>query len=166
MRRFVVTSLLVLVAVSPLAADVFTVTLTSGSTFITRYQPHQSETQENKVLLMTEFGNWIFLPKDAIVSVTSDTESKGFGTVLDSQTIALGWVPPSVGTPDSADGGGAAGELDPTTRLINFMREQNAPAPAQNYSNELVVEPSQSSGIPVGFIDRSNPFTTNSGRNR
>ncbi len=166
MRRFVVTSLLVLVAVAPVAADVFTVTLTSGSTFITRYQPHQSETQENKVLLMTEFGNWIFLPKEVIVSVTSDTESKGFGTVLDSQTIALGWIPRSMGAPSNADGGGAEGELDPTTRLINFMREQNAPAPTENYSNELIVEPSQSTGIPVGIIDRSNPFSTSSGRNR
>ena len=89
MRKFLlITSLFGLLAAGPIAAAVFTVTLTSGNTFVTRYQPHQSDSQEDKILLMTEFGNWIFLPKEAVASVTADTESKGFGTVLDSQTPA------------------------------------------------------------------------------
>ncbi|MCP4200904.1 MAG: hypothetical protein GY769_03115 [bacterium] len=153
MRRFlVIASLFALMATGPVVADVFTVTLTSGATFVTRYQPQQSDTREDQVLLLTEFGNWIFLPKEAIVSVASDTESKGFGTVLDSQTIALGWIPPSMQS--QADPGA---ELDPTTRLINFMREQNSAPPAPVYSNDLVVEPSQSTGIPIGFTNRTTP---------
>jgi hypothetical protein len=155
MRIFlVITSLFALVAASPAAADVFTVTLKSGNTFVSRYQPHQSDTQEDKVFLLTEFGNWISLPKELVVSVASDTESKGFGTVLDSQTIALGWIPQSSGA--GADGEDGA-ELDPTTQLINFLREQNTPAPTPVYSNDLVVEPSQSSGIPIGFTNQSTP---------
>lgn len=150
MRNFSVTMiLLALLATGPAVADVFTVTLTSGNTFITRYQPHQSDTREDHVQLLTEFGNWISLPKEAIVSVTSDTESKGFGTVLDSQTIALGWVPPSS---RKSDGDGAP--LDPTAQLLQFMQQQSAPAPAPVYSNPLTVEPSQSSGIPIGLISR------------
>lgn len=153
MRAFlVISSLMALVVAVPAAAEVFTVTLTSGNTFITRYQPHQSDMRESEVLLMTEFGNWISLPKEAIVSIASDTESKGFGTVLDSQTIALGWIPPSTGTRSMTEGD--AQPQDPTAQLLEFMRLQNTPAPAPVYSNELTVEPSQSSGIPIGLIDR------------
>lgn len=152
MRKFlVIASLFGLIAAGPAAADVFTITMTSGSTFQSRYQPHQSPTQEDKMLLLTEFGNWISLPKEAVASVASDTESKGFGTVLDSETIALGWIPTRSGAQSDA---GAGAELDPTTQLINFMREQNTPAPQPVYTNELVVEPSQSTGIPVSLIGR------------
>ncbi len=154
MRKLSMMICLTILTVAPVAADSFVVTLTSGNTFETRYRPSQSTSDENKVLLLTEFGNWIALPKDAIVSVNSDTESRGFGTVLDSQTIALGWIPTSSVPASGAEGGG---ELDPTTRLINFMREQNAAPPAQIYNNDLVVEPSQSSGIPIGFTTRQTP---------
>jgi len=150
MRKFLlITILLGLLTGGPLVADVFTVTLTSGNTFVTRYQPHQSESRENQILLMTEFGNWIALPKDAVVSIESDTESKGFGTVLDSQTIALGTVPQSSGSQSEADAGAP---LDPTAQLIQMMQQQNAPVAAPAYSNQLVVEPSQSSGIPIGIV--------------
>lgn len=151
-----VTSLFVLAAlvVAPVAAETFMVTLTSGRTFETRYQPTVSPTDDNKVQLLTEFGNWISLPRDIITSIESETESRGFGTVLDSQTIALGWVPQTSG---AGDEGAADAELDPTTRLINFMREQNAPPPAVIYNNDLVVEPSASSGIPIGFTNQQTP---------
>ncbi len=155
MRKFLlISSLFTLLAVGPLAADLFTVTLTSGSTFVTRYEPYQSDWQEDKILLLTEFGNWISLPKEAVVSVTSDTESKGFGTRIDSQTIALGWILPRAGAPSNADADAGA-QLDPTAQLIQFMLQQNAPAPV--YSNPLVVEPSESSGIPIGFINQTTP---------
>lgn len=150
-KLLMIASLFGLMAAGPVVAEVFTLTLTSGATFLTRYQPQQSDTREGQVLFLTEFGNWIFLSKEAIVSITSDTEAKGFGTVLDSQTIALGWLPVS-SRPQS--GAGAGAELDPTAQLINFMREQNATPPAPVYSNDLVVEPSQSSGIPIGMIGR------------
>jgi hypothetical protein len=150
-KLLLITILFGLLVAGPIAADVFTVTMTSGTTFVTRYQPHQSDSQEDKVLLITEFGNWISLPKEAIVSVTSDTESKGFGTVIDSQTIALGWIPPRSGSQSTGAGGA---ELDSTARLIQFLQQQNAPAPAPVYTNELVVEPSQSTGIPFALIGR------------
>lgn len=146
-KLLLITSLFALLAAAPIAAAVFTVTLTSGNTFVTRYQPHQSDSQEDKILLMTEFGNWIFLPKEAVASITSDTESKGFGTVLDSQTISLGSILPRTGAGSKAD---AEAQLDPTAQLIQFMQQQNAPPPV--HTNELVVEPSQSTGIPIGLI--------------
>ena len=71
MHKFLlITSLFGLLAAGPLAADVFTITLTAGNTFVSRYQPHQSDSQENKVMLMTEFGNWISLPKARAASRT------------------------------------------------------------------------------------------------
>lgn len=146
-KLLLITSLFGLLAAGPTAADIFTVTLTSGNTFTTRYQPHQSDSQEDKILLMTEFGNWIFLPKELVASVTSDTESKGFGTVIDGRTIALGSILPRSGGPSRA---GADARLDPTAQLIEFMRQQNAPPPV--HTNQLVVEPSQSTGIPIGLI--------------
>lgn len=154
MRKLLVISCLTILFAVPVAAETFIVTLISGTTFETRYQPDQSDADENKVLLLTEFGNWISLPKDIIASVESETESKGFGTVLDSQTIALGWVPNSGVSGSEAD---AEAELDPTTRLINFMREQNTVPPPPVYGNELIVEPSESTGIPIGFINQQTP---------
>ena len=151
-KLLVIGSIFGLVIAGPLAADVFTVTMTSGGTFASRYQPHQSDTEEGKVLLLTEYGNWISLPKEAIVSVVSNTEAKGFGTVLDSQTIALGWIPPSSKSAIEDEA-----EVDATTQLINFMREQNTTAPAPVFTNELVVEPSQSTGIPMSFTNQSTP---------
>ena len=151
MRKFsTIAILLGLMVGGPLAADVFTVTLTNGSTFVTRYQPHQSETQENKILLRTEFGNWISLPKDVVVSVESDTEAKGFGTVLDSQTIALGSIPTSMSSKGQAEG---SVPLDPTAQLLQMMIQQNNPGPPPPaHTNPLVVEPSQSTGIPIGLV--------------
>lgn len=146
-KLLLITSLFALLAAGPLAAAVFTVTLTSGNTFVTRYEPHQSDSQEDKILLMTEFGNWVVLSKEEVVSVTSDTESKGFGTVLDGQTISLGSILPRTGAQSKA---GAEARLDPTAQLIKFMQQQNAPPPV--YSNDLVVEPSESTGIPIGLI--------------
>lgn len=146
-------TLFFLLASGPVSAAVFTVTMTSGSTFVTRYQPHQSDTEQGKILLLTEFGNWISLPEEAVASIAADTESKGFGTVLDSQTIALGWAPQSSGSQSQASGDASAPQ-DPTAQLLQFMIQQNNPAPAPAYSNQLVVEPSQSSGIPIGLISR------------
>ena len=150
----VLAALAAVLATTPAVAGAFIVTMKSGSTFETKYQPHQSEIDEDKILLLTGYGNWISLPKDAVESVQSDTEARGFGTVLDSATIALGWSPNSSVPQEGADSGEAE---DPTSRLIDFLREQNAPQPQQVFSNELIVEPSDLGGIPVWGTDTSTP---------
>ena len=76
----------------PASAAVFKIELTNGETLETRYRPRQSTQDENKILLITKHGNWISLPKDVIESVSSDFESKGYGTVLSTTTIVLGFA--------------------------------------------------------------------------
>ena len=74
-KTLIIAGVAALVAVAPVAADVFTVTMKSGATFQSRYQPNQSDTDENKILLLTGFGNWISLPKAEIAGITSETDA-------------------------------------------------------------------------------------------
>jgi hypothetical protein len=152
-RGFVAVVLLLLAA--PVGAELFTVTLTSGRTFETRYQPVQSVVDEGKLQLLTDTGNWISLNKDIVVSITSETESKGFGTVIDTQTIALGWDPTPLALQEDAD----AASQDPTTRLLNYLMEQEQArsAPAPVFNNELFVEPGEAGGIPLWMTGVTTP---------
>ena len=146
-RNLTVLALLMVLAV-PASAELFTITLTNGSTFATRYQPVQSVTDENKLQFLTETGNWITLNKDIVTSITAQTETKGFGIVIDTQTIALGWDPTSV--QEAAESEEAE---DSTAQLLRYLVARDsasaaAPQP-EPFSNELVVEPSETGGIPV-----------------
>lgn len=146
-RYLIALSLLALLA-APAGAELFTITLQNGSTFTSRYQPVQSSTDEGKLQFLTDYGNWITLKKDTVSSIQSRTESKGFGIVLDTQTIALGWDPTSIQEAEDAEA-----PEDPTAQLLRYLVEQDqaqatAPAPAP-YSNDLVVEPKDAGGIPM-----------------
>ncbi len=164
--RIAMAMALSLAVVLPALGAVYQVELTSGSKFESRYRPTQSASDDNKILLLTETGNWIALPKDAVKSITTDTETRGFGTVLDDQTIALGFTAGGASV-TVTDGEGEAAAEDPTTRLINFLREQNqTPAPVV-YNNDLVVEPEQSGGIPVWMSNQQTaPIGNTQGRNQ
>ena len=140
---------LLAVLAAPVSAELFIVTLTNGRTFETQYQPVQSTEDEGKMNLLTDTGNWISLSQDIVASVTSQTEAKGFGIVIDTQTIALGWDPTSIAVLEEEEGAA----VDPSTQLLNYLVQQDqaqsvqqAPAP---FSNELVVEPGDAGGIPM-----------------
>jgi hypothetical protein len=152
--KLVAVALLLLAA--PAGAELFTVTLTTGSTFETRYQPVQSAVDEGKLQLLTDTGNWISLDKEIVVSITSETESKGFGTVIDTQTIALGWDPTSLVLQEEAE---AAESQDPTTRLLNYLMEQEQARSASEtpFSNQPFVEPSEAGGIPLWMTGVTTP---------
>ena len=79
--------------VTAAGAAVYTVTLTNGSTFDTRYQPQRASWDADKIVLLNEFGNQISLHVSEVESVTVDTETRGFGSQLDDTTMALGWAP-------------------------------------------------------------------------
>ena len=81
-----------LVAV-PAAAEVFTVTLTNGATLDTRYRPRQAAWDPGMIELLSEQGNWTAVSKSLVSGITALSEVKGFGRVIDTTTIDLGFAP-------------------------------------------------------------------------
>jgi len=134
------------VAALPAAAEIYTVKLSNGTEFETRREPVEAEWDSNLLMVLTDVGNWIGLDKADVVGVEIDTENKGFGKVIDSNTIALGWAPNDAPTGDPEEA------LDPMSRLLNFLSAEQANQP--DYSVQQFVEPGQAGrdtgGLPVG----------------
>lgn len=150
MKRGMIRSLTVLVALTlvvtlPAAAETFTVKLTNGAEVESRYQPRQHPRDEGKLLMLTEVGNWISLSKEMVADITSETESKGYGLVIDTQTILIGWAP------NDAPTGEVEADMDPTTRLLNYLRARDD-APQQDFSVPQFVtsEEAGTGGLPAG----------------
>lgn len=80
-------------AATTVYADYYTVTLTNGTSFHTRYPPVPAEWDENVVMISTDRGNWIGLYADEIADVVSNAEATGFGYQLDTTTLFVGWSP-------------------------------------------------------------------------
>jgi len=145
MRRAVpsvaVLALLGLAFASAAGAAVYTVTLTNGSTFDTRYQPQQASWDADKIILLNEFGNLISFHTADVASVTVDSETRGFGHQLDDTTMALGWAPNDLLDPDS-DEGRAAMAADQAAAATQAMMPQV-------YNQQQFVEPGALTGLPV-----------------
>jgi hypothetical protein len=105
-RPTVILAVLMLFAITPLTAAAFRVQLKNGNQFVSRYQPKVAEWDENKIVFLTDVGNRITLHKDDIADVSADHEVKGFGTVIDTTTIVLGWAPNDA--PTEGDAGAEA----------------------------------------------------------
>lgn len=103
-RPIAILTALMLLAVAPAMSSIFKVQLKNGNSFESRYQPKVAEWDENKVVLLTDVGNRISLHKDDIASITVDTQAKGFGTVIDTTTIVLGWAPNDAPTESDPSG--------------------------------------------------------------
>ena len=140
---------LAVVVALPAGAETFTVKMKNDTEFVTRYQPRQDPRDESKVVMLTEYGNWIALSKDAIVDIVSETEARGFGTVLDTRTILIGWAPNDKPEPGSE-------AVDPTTQLLNYMRSRDA-AQQQDFTVQQFVNPDEAGlgGIPAAGVTSS-----------
>jgi hypothetical protein len=143
-RIAIVLSLATALMALPAAAEVYTVKLANGTEFESRQEPVEVDWDENVVMVLTDVGNWIAVDKSQIADVEIETENQGFGKVIDTHTIALGWAP----NDQPAEDPEAA--LDPTTRLLNFLQAQQENQP--DYSVEQFVDPSEAGqgGLPVG----------------
>ena len=124
-------ALLGLVA-SSASAGLFTVTLTNGTAFETRYRPVEAEWDDNIVMIRNDRGNWIALQKSDIADVVSETEVSGFGYQLNTTTIFLGWSPNDVvddgdedaeGEDNDGTSTGAGGEGDDAAAPILYGDE-------------------------------------------
>lgn len=80
-----------LLAAGAAQAASYTVTLTNGTSFETRYKPMSAEWDPNYAMLRTDQGNWIALKKSEIVDVTAASELSGFGYQINDTTVFLGW---------------------------------------------------------------------------
>lgn len=145
-RIVIVASLALGLIALPATAEVYTVKLTNGTEFESHVQPQEAGWDENMILLLTDVGNWIALDRADIVEVETETERAGFGKVIDSKTVAIGWAPNDAPSEDPE------AALDPMTRLLNFLQAEQADRP--DYSVQQFVEPGQAGGttggLPVG----------------
>lgn len=95
------------------SAGTYTVTLTNGTSFVTRYKPVDAEWDENLIMLNSDRGNWIALPRDQVADIVSDVESTGFGYQVNTTTIFVGWSPnegDGEGEGEGGEGGGGEGD--------------------------------------------------------
>jgi hypothetical protein len=128
-------------ATRPAAAEVYTIRLANGTTFESRYQPKQAAWDTTLVTFVDETGTEIALQQALIADVTAQSETKGYGRVLDTTTIDLGFMP---------------NDLDQSQQIM-------AQQAALNPQGQLAVDPNSAAaqqflepnavgaGIPMGF---------------
>ena len=92
-RPTAILAFLTLFAITPAMAEIFRVQMKNGNQFETRYKPKVAEWDESKIVLLTDVANRITLLKDDVADITADSQVQGFGTVIDTTTIVLGWAP-------------------------------------------------------------------------
>ena len=124
LARTLALGLALTMAAGSAGATLFTVTMSNGTSFETRYRPVQSEWDEGKVMIMTDTANWIAINKSEIVGVESQVEASGFGFQLNTTTLFLGWTPNDVADEEV----GPDGEVVP--------RSGNEEQPAYQYGDE------------------------------
>lgn len=126
---------------TPLAAEIFHVELADGHVFDTRYQPEEASWDSDVVLLLTDTGNWIAVPKADIAGITTETETKGFGQVIDTTTVVLGWAANDAPLPEDE------ARFAAVERLQQMFEQRQG----QDYTVEQFVEPSEAGrgGLPA-----------------
>ena len=131
----------------PAAAEVYTIKLSNGATFESRYQPKQATWDPTQVMFIDETGTEISLPQSLIADIVPQSELKGFGRVLDTTTIDLGFMP---------------NDLDESQALMQQQAEQAGFAQIfdQPESSGFLEpnEPGVGVGIPYGFVNTGGGF--------
>ncbi len=148
-RPILCLAVLALIASLPAAAAVFEVKLKNGNTLETRYQPTVAGWDEGKILLVTAVGNRISLDRDDVDVITSETETKGYGKVIDTTTILLGMTANDAPVP-----GGEA--PDPQMQLLNYLQQQDSQT-APPFTVQQFAEPNSGGGLPIGFAQTVTP---------
>lgn len=140
-------STLVLLAASPAAAGVYTIEMTNGTEFQTRYEPIDAPWDASKIVFTDEWGNLMSLLKAEIAKVESDITASGYGHPLDDTTIAFGWAPndaPEFGSDGDLDRGDPIGATEVGAETID----------------EPIYEPGETPGVTLypGLDDNAVPM--------
>lgn len=152
-------------AASPATAEFYEVHIQQGAVIESRYQPQEASWDTNMVLVMTEVGNWVGIPKSEVVEVKTIGNDRGFGVVINPTTIALGWAPNEPTAEELAAQQTAAGGSGGTdTALVQAIQALYAGQAGSNanqpppYTIPQFSEPSQAQGIPFSNIPPATGF--------
>jgi hypothetical protein len=143
-------AVLALVVSLPAAGAVFTVKLNNGNTIETRYRPTVAGWDEGKILLVTSMGNRISLEREDVEVITSETETKGYGKVIDTTTILLGVTANDLPVPGQGEA------LDPQMQLLNYLQQRDSATPPP-FNVQQFAEPNSGGGLPIGFASTVTP---------
>ncbi len=143
-RTVILLALVALLLPGALLAEIFTVTLDNGNTFETRYRPKLSYPDEDKVMFQTATGNWISLPRESVVDVAVDFETKGYGLVIDTTTISLGFAPNETRPQNPA-------ASDPQAALLQFLAGQAANQQSYSVDQFVNTDDAGQGGFPSSF---------------
>jgi hypothetical protein len=143
--RVLVCALAAAVAAAPLTAAVYKIQLTNGNSFETRYEPEDASYDSGKVVFLDETGLLITIAKSDIVSIQSDFEAKGYGRMINTTTMELGWAPNDV-----AEGGGEGAPADPFAQVQQAIQGQQ-----QSTTFNQFVEPDATQGMPGNWVGGS-----------
>lgn len=151
----IVTLLLALVA-GPAMATIYTITLKNGTVFESRYRPAEADWDETQLVFLTDWGNWMSIAKDDVDSILSEIEGRGFGTQIDTTTIAFGWDPGLseeetdrlLGEGEEGEGG-SEGEKAMTEAFQDMANTIERSRQVPDFSIDQFVEPDESMGQPM-----------------
>lgn len=145
-------ALILPLAASPAAAELFHIKLRNGAEIDTLYKPQQSSWDANLVLVLSDTGNWIGLNQKEIDSVESDSAIRGFGVALDNKTIAIGWAPNDLPEPTQQPAAGSLADQMQAQLLQQIYQQQQA---QQHYTVPQGVSTDQTQGVPLSAIGGS-----------
>lgn len=160
--RFLVLTLVVgfvlsMAIVTSSAASAYRVKMHNGNEFLSAYKPVHADWDPSKLLLLTEQGNLVALDEADIAEVVHDLEVQGFGRVIDTTTIEVGYTANMSNQELSPDGQlpESVQQLQQLQRTMTMERALQPPPP--NYSVPQFAEPNSGGGIPVGFVNTVTP---------
>ncbi len=150
-------SMLCVAGASTTLASAYRIKMHNGNEFLSAYKPVHAEWDPSKLLLLTEQGNLIALDDADIAEVVHDLEVQGFGRVIDTTTIEVGYSANMTNQELGPDG-----ELPPGVEQLQQMQrtmamERMLTPPPQNFTTPQFAEPNSGGGIPVGFVNTVTP---------
>ena len=154
-RLAAVLALALIVSIPGVAAakNAFTVTLKSGASFDSLRQPQEAPWDKDMLLVLTEAGNWIALPKTDVDRITAAIERSGLARMIDSKTIGIGKIDDGE---EEEEGEGTPGEgargSDALDRLEGFFTslQEGINDSRPTYNPEQFVNP-EDAGNTAGF---------------
>lgn len=138
-------------AAAPAFGASYTVHLTNGESYESRYPPEEANWNPDVFLLHTATGNWIGIERGQIARIESETDVRGYGRRIDATTVYMGRLANAAPQP-----GEEGQQQDPQLALLQAIYDQQQQE--QSHTIEQFVDPSDTGrGIPVGFTQQVTP---------